>query len=56
MTHLNIWRFIMAYIYLTLPLQLGLATIGIYFLETKVKGLIERIRGNYGKGNYRRVR
>lgn len=41
---MNIGRFIMAFIYLTLPLQIGIATIGLYFLELKIKGLIKWLR------------
>ena len=37
---MNIGRFIMAFIYLTLPLQIGIATLGLYFLETKIKELL----------------
>ena len=52
---MNIGRFIMAFIYLTLPLQIGIATLGLYFLETKIKGFIE-VRANNGKRDNRRVR
>ena len=41
---MNLWRFISAFIYLTLPLQIGLFMIIGYFLELKIKGLIKWLR------------